>query len=67
MKLSVRNGVMYVYLRSKDKFTIAMATIPVLLWLNVVYCMICQFEMGVTIPVTILITVIAFVIWLVTV
>ena len=67
MKFQQFQKVMYVYLTSKEKYTIAMAIIPVFLWLNVIYCIICQLEMSVTIPVTVLITIIAFVIWFITI
>ena len=56
------------YLTKKERYTIAMSIIPIIMWLNVIYLLIIGVEnMGLTIPVTIGITIVAFMFWIVTV
>ena len=52
------------YISKKERFTIVMSIIPILLWINVIYSLIMKFEMGLTVPVTIFITLVAFIFWI---
>lgn len=56
------------YLTKKERYTIAMSIIPIIMWLNVIYLLIIGVEnMGLTVSVTIHITIAAFMIWIVTI
>lgn len=56
------------YLSKKERYTIAMSIIPIIMWLNVIYLLIIGVEnMGLTVSVTIHITIAAFMIWIVTI
>ena len=56
------------YLTKKERYTIAMGIIPVIMWLNVIYLLIIGVDnMGLTIPVTIGITIVAFIFWIITI
>ena len=56
------------YLTKKERYTIAMSIIPIIMWLNVIYLLIIGVDnMGLTIPVTIGITIVAFIFWIITI
>lgn len=55
------------YLSSKERYTIVMMIIPVFLWLNVLWNIVCKVEMGLTVPVTIFLTLTAIGFWIITV
>ncbi|WP_296849083.1 hypothetical protein [uncultured Methanobrevibacter sp.] len=56
------------YLAKKERYTIVMSIIPIIMWLNVIYLLIIGVKnMGLTILVTISITIEAFIIWIITI
>lgn len=56
------------YISKKERYTIAMSIIPIIMWLNIIYLLIIGVEnIELTVSVTIHITIAAFMIWIVTI